>query len=74
MRIRQGAACAKVLWQAVVRLVEEQGKAKRAGEWRVPVDGAGLGPRSTGMLLGALAGTSQETRVWSPVCYLECPF
>lgn len=73
MGIRQGAACAKVLWQAVVRLAEEQGKAGRSGEWRVPVDGAGLGPRSTGMLLGALAGTSQGTRVWSPVCYLERP-
>ena len=34
--IRQGAACAKVLWQAAVRFAEEQGKAGRAGEWRVP--------------------------------------
>lgn len=73
--IRQGATCAKALWQAVVRFAEEQGKAGRAREWRVPgtagdarlrgggagghVEGAGLGPRSTGRLLRALAGTSQ---------------
>lgn len=71
--IRQGATCAKALWQAVVRFAEEQGKAERAREWRVPgtarggeaaggpgghVEGAGLGPRSTGRLLRALAGTS----------------
>lgn len=34
--IRQGVACAKVLWQAVVTLAEDLGKAGRAGGWRVP--------------------------------------
>lgn len=34
--IRQGATRAKALWQAVVRFTEEQGKAGRAREWRVP--------------------------------------
>lgn len=85
--VRWTAACTKALRQAVVRLAEGQGKAGRAGvesawdSWGSQaaeglgghVEGSGLGPRSTRRLLRALAGTSQGTPVWSPVCHLEHP-